>query len=104
MVSLLLGKRADAIREIERLAKVLEPELLLEVMVVDDAPVGPQLLSKARELFPFQRRNASATRDAFSICQIAQPILLTRSASCSGSTRILNAFFPATKTTGTSSL
>ena len=49
MVVLLLGERADLVREGERAGEVAEAILLLEVMLVDGAPAAAELREQRRE-------------------------------------------------------
>ena len=64
MMSLLFRDRADAIRERQRLREIGKRELLLQMMLVDDAPIAAELLRQRRQLLAFQRRHAAAARDA----------------------------------------
>jgi len=66
MVTLLLRQCAYAVDELECLGEVGKFVLSLEVMLVDHAPVGDNLLQRF-EFFPFERGDATAAGNAFLI-------------------------------------
>jgi hypothetical protein len=64
MVPLGFRNGADAVRKRQRLREIGKRELLLEVMLIDDAPVAAELFRQRRQLLPFQRRHAAAAGNA----------------------------------------
>ncbi len=71
----LLGQLADPVGELQRLAEVLEPVLLLQVMPVDDLPAAAEPLRELAQLATRQRQYATATRYAGLIRQLGHHAL-----------------------------
>ena len=64
MMSLRFRDRADAVRKRQRLREIGKRELLLQMMLLDYAPVAAELLRQRRQLIALQRRHAAAARNA----------------------------------------
>ncbi len=64
MMTLLFGQGAHAIHEVERLLEVGKGESASEVVLVDHAPFGYDLV-QGHELLTLKRRHPTAAGDAF---------------------------------------
>ncbi len=57
MVTLCFGKLTNSYREVQRLSKIVEVVLLLEVVFLDHLPIATQLGAIGRQFITRQRRH-----------------------------------------------
>ena len=75
MVILFLRHFTNPVGEVQRLPKIVEPILLLEMMLVDDRPSPIQLREQRVELGALQGWNTAATWHTRFLRQIAHCVL-----------------------------
>ena len=63
MMGLLFGDGAGAIDESERFGEIRESKYFVQVVLIDDFPVGQLRLERLQSI-AFERRNATAARNA----------------------------------------